>query len=290
MAPNLLKCSNPKTSGSSLPQVGITRLWASCDMDERDKKTTEVEEFMVAGLGKFLTKGCSNRPIFVVGTGRSGTSILVQALGKHPLILSMPGEAPFINYIGTLPYPLEFGEVKDYYVKSLQIPKELLYESLRRLCFESAAGRNYGIKKIIKAIVRLDFSSLRKRYWCAKTFPSVDASKGLMQLYPEAKFLYIIRHGCEVVQSRTRFHGFRQQNFIEHCRAWSQSIEKYRYLADLESAIEIRHEQLAAQPERMFQKIFTFIGVNYHDSPADFTKTTLIHPLDMATEVGVRRT
>jgi hypothetical protein len=245
---------------------------------------------MLDTLGKFLAKRCFHHPIFVVGVGRSGTTILVRALGEHPLILNM-GDAPFISHIGSLLCPFEFGIAKDYFVRSLHIPQEHLYESLRRLCFESAAGRNYGMmrtpKDFVKRLIRLNFSRMRKTYWCAKTFPTFDSFKGLMKLYPVAKFIYIVRNGSEVVQSRTRYQGFRRREFIEHCKAWTEGVEQYRYLADFDSAIKIHHEQLVTKPEDILQKIFAFIGTSYHEGSAEYTKTTLLHPLDLPDQVSV---
>src|SRR5713101_1693704 len=96
-------------------------------------------------LGKLVTQRFFYHPIFVLGFGRSGTAALLEGLGKHPQILQMPNEAPFISHITPIPYLYEFGDHKDYYVTSLNVTKEYLYKSLRRLCFETAAGKHYGL-------------------------------------------------------------------------------------------------------------------------------------------------
>jgi sulfotransferase family protein len=183
---------------------------------------------------------------------------LLQALGKHPLILSARGEAPFIASMGGAAYLFEF-----------------------------AAGKNYGLKLIVKGLLDRDISYLKKRYWCAKTFPGYKVAKGLMRLYPKTKFIYIIRNGCDVVQSMTKFSGFCQQEFEDQCRAWAQAVEKYRYLADLESAIEIRHEQMVSRPEELFQNIFSFLSVKNHESSANYVKNKIVHPLDKPTQSAV---
>lgn len=38
-----------------------------------------------------------HRPVFVIGTGRSGTTVLLEALGAHPNLLAAWGEAPLIK-------------------------------------------------------------------------------------------------------------------------------------------------------------------------------------------------
>ena len=85
-------------------------------------------------LGKSLTRRFFHHPIFIVGDSRSGTSALLQALGKHPLILSMPGEAPLITSIGGMAHLFEFADdiTKGYYLQSLKFTKTYLYRNLRR--------------------------------------------------------------------------------------------------------------------------------------------------------------
>lgn len=238
-------------------------------------------------IGKFLTRRCLCNPIFVVGASRSGTSVLLQALGKHPQILSMPGEAPFITSIGGNAYLFEFSDARNYYKQSLKFPLEYLYDFLRRLCFEYAGGKNYGLKILIKGLREGDISYLSKRYWCAKTFPNYQVAKGLLRLYANAKFIYIIRNGCDVVHSRTKFSGFRQQVFEEQCRAWAESVEKYRFLLDLESGIQVRHEQIMMRSEESFHCIFRFLGVEDDKEPIRYIKSNIVHPLDKSTQKDI---
>jgi hypothetical protein len=237
--------------------------------------------------GKILTKQLFDKPIFIVGASRSGTSVLLQALGKHPAILSMPGEAPFITSMGGSTYLFEFDKSKNYYLESIKVSKEYLYDSFRRMAFEVAAGANYGIRSIAKNILHGDLSTLLKRFWCAKTFPTYNVGKGLVRLYPKVKFIYIVRNGFEVVHSRTKFHGFNKKSFDEHCKEWASTTERFRYLLTFERAITIRHEQLVTEPEIVFQNVFSFIGIRNHIESAHFVRNTLVHPLDKSTQTEV---
>lgn len=238
-------------------------------------------------LGKILTKRCFHHPIFVIGVGRSGTTALLGSIGKHPQILQMPIEAPFIFRISYIPYLYEFGENRDYLLRCLNVTKEYFYASLRRLCFETSGGKHYGLNALIRSLARGDKFILNKHYWCAKTYPDCQASQGLLSLYPQAKFIYIIRNGCDVVQSRTRFQGFSHLPFSAHCREWAGSIERYRYVSVLKSAMQVRHEELVSQPEIVLQEVFAFIGVKYHSAPVNFLRKTLIHPLNEPTHRDV---
>ncbi len=240
-------------------------------------------------LGRLLAARFFYHPVFVVGDARSGTSALLQALGQHPLIFSMPGEAPLLTSIGGMASLFECAKdsTREYYSESLKTTKPYLYQVLRRLCFEIASGENYGLTLCTKTLIRNPRLFTSKRNWCAKTFPTENVINGLLKLYPTAKLIYIIRNGVEVVQSKTRFHGFRENEFREHCETWRDNLKKYRYVKDLESGLEIRHEKLVAHPDEVFRRTFAFLRVGYHDRPSNFIKTNLVHPLDEAGQAGV---
>lgn len=74
-------------------------------------------------IGRMLARQVEDRPIFVVGGSRSGTSVLLHALGKHRRIYSFNGEDPFLTDIGGMVYNLEFADERElaYYRNSLRI-------------------------------------------------------------------------------------------------------------------------------------------------------------------------
>ncbi|MCP4107166.1 MAG: sulfotransferase [Desulfobacteraceae bacterium] len=238
---------------------------------------------MIANFSKYITKNFFHNPIFIVGLGRSGTTALNNALENHPLIWSRHNESPLVNIIGKVVHRIEFEGSKDFIQSSLNISKEYLYDSLRKLCFESVLGKNYGFTTLWGNFLRRDISILKKRYWCTKTFPLHDASNGLIFLYPKARFVYIVRNGLEVVQSMTKHHSFRDWGFSKHCEVWANLIEKYYYLLSFDQAIHVRHEKLVSDTDIIFRQISDFLNIRYHDGPAKYLKSNIIHPLDEQT-------
>ncbi|MGY6274699.1 sulfotransferase family protein [Methylomonas sp. MgM2] len=234
-------------------------------------------------IGKLIALRSIKHPIFIIGASRSGTSILLQALGQHRQILAMPGEAPFLTSIGGNASLFDT-ESAEYYRASLKLPLADFYDLLAKLGIETAGGNNYALKQFIKSL--LVKKTLASR-WSAKTFPSETVAKGLLKVYPGAKFIYIVRNGIDVVHSMTKFHGFRKNDFSSQCSAWHNNFEKYKYLNNFNHAICVRHEELTQEPELFFKNIFSFLDISIDKKSIDFVKNVLVHPLDQTDESGI---
>jgi hypothetical protein len=239
---------------------------------------------MFSYLGKLLTSGLFNNPLLVVGLGRSGTTVLLQALGKHPEILSIKAESPLIYHIGALVFGYELSGYNDWHERSLHFPLNDLNNRLRRLTFESVYGSNYGLAEILKRQARMDLSIIQKKFWCARTYPQEHEAKGILKLFPNAKFVYIHRNGCDVVHSRTRYRSFRELPFSEHCETWANHIYKYLYLLHFKQAVVLSHKELTSDPATAFARIYTLMGAKQNVGPAHYVESTMVHPLNESTK------
>lgn len=242
---------------------------------------------MKAQIGQLLTHQLIDSPIFVVGANRSGTSVLLRALSAHPHVWGTTGEAPLMTMLAAIPDRIEFSQFSDYYVENLRVPKDYLYSSLRRLCFEYAVGPCYGWDRIVQELKKGDFPVRKKRRWCAKLFPEEEHCRGLRQLFRGSRFVYIIRNGVEVVHSRTRFRGFRNLDFEAQCHAWASSFQHFDHLASAEDAITVRHEHLVSDAEGFLRQVFAFLGLEFDSRPVNLVKSTLVIPLDQPDSSGV---
>jgi hypothetical protein len=240
-----------------------------------------------AHLGRLLARRFMESPIFVVGCGRSGTTVLVTALDEHSQLISGRHEAPLYRDIGSIGYRYCCSREAEYLRQTTQISADQLRHRLRILCFESMWGKDYGCKEHLKRIVRQrpgHGSYLELRHWVAKAFPPEDEAKGLLWLFPRARFLYIYRNGIDVVSSMTKHRAFRERGFVALCHFWADRVEHYRYLTRWEKATSLRQEDLLAYPDGEFRRIFDFLGIGNEPGPAEYARSTLVHPLGQPTE------
>jgi hypothetical protein len=245
---------------------------------------------MLDSIGRLATTRFLEHPIFIVGGSRSGTIVLLKAIGRHPQILSTPSEDPYLTDIGRMVQSLEYCSEVDrkYYQDSMRISHGYIYANLRRLALESALGPHYGLRQLAKLAIRGKVNLFKKRYWCTKTFPGKPAADGLVRLYPEARFVWILRNGVNVVYSRCRFPAFRDLSFEEHCRHWASSINRFSHLLEMPGAVIVQQEELADDPRSVFRRIFDTFGIEQDIGSAEYALTHHVHPLaDLSTTTGV---
>ncbi len=241
---------------------------------------------MLNAAGRTLTASFRAAPIFVVGVGRSGTTVVKDALGAHREVIAADGESPAIGAFGSTIRQLTTSS-NDYRVRTLRTSIDYTREGLRRICFESAMGPHYGARRLAREVVSGRKNPFGLRRWCAKTFPKAEEAEGLVTLYPDARFIYVVRNGCEVVHSRSRFGSMRERSFEDHCLQWARSVGRYAYLIGFDRATTVRHETLTHDPEAVFDGLCAFIGISKDRGPSTFAKTTLVHPLDQPTQTDV---
>lgn len=157
----------------------------------------------------------------------------MQALDRHPRIVSGHYEAPLYKYIGEIAFVYNEGAVADYFQGSTRIPAEDLRGRLRRLCFESLWGRDFGLKTHLMRMRREGKGFLDTRYWLAKAFPLEDQARGLLWLFPRARFIYIYRNGIDVVASMSRFGWFKTQDFRTRCSFWTDRVGYYGVIGQI---------------------------------------------------------
>lgn len=212
----------------------------------------------------------SPQPVFVIGHARSGTSIMCILLRKYLNIAYGP-ESQFIIRIYKNIHL--FGNLSDEHnMRQLirQLAKERCFARWKKkFAFQYDEEKIYrGIREksyagVLDSIFRQLTDHLGKEQWGDKTPEYNQYLPELLTIFPQARFIHMVRDGRDVVLSAMQKH-FGAQNIVIGARYWCASlknIQHFKQLVAKESLLEIRYENLMDQPVVEFTRIIHFLQI-----------------------------
>ena len=180
----------------------------------------------------------AQRPIFIIGCPRSGTTLLRLILDSHPNISCGP-ETQFLEDLETI--------VGKHWVR------------VERYGF----NKDYWHQKIAEMFnsFQIEYTTKRgKQRWAEKS-PNYTKKLGFINnLFPNSQFLHIIRDGRDVVASHRDRWGYKAgikatktwQSYVKKALEFSQKLPEDRYY-------ELRYEELVKDPEKTLLPLFEFL-------------------------------
>lgn len=232
------------------------------------------------------------RPIFLIGASGSGASILSWALGQHPNIQVMQ-EASWIATIATggrLSHG--YGSLRGHH-SHLSNARYEMSPFMRRLgefvhavvndCFEERCQRRYGafretgIPGDTGSPGSADAFQLRhsiydpKQRWTDATPYNTYFTWALAQMFPEARFVHVLRDPADLATSLPGFAGFEQDpaGMEPALRGWAGHTEAAwsteRWLGS-GSAFRVDHARLSGDPAVLVADLLGFLGEPWFDA------------------------
>ena len=198
---------------------------------------------------------------FVVGVGRSGTTLLRLMLDAHPE-LAIPPETQF------LPELIERGGDPEVVFGARTWPDFGLDETTLRA--RIGATREPG--DVARAFYGLYAEREGKPRWGEKTPAYVRRMTAIAAELPEARFIHLIRDGRDVALSRRRRGMGEGKPMAETARLWKRRIEDARKQSRrLRGAYaELRYEDLVAGPEDGLRTVCELCELSFDRSMLSF--------------------
>ncbi len=218
-------------------------------------------------------------PVFIVACPRSGTTKLASLLNKHSAVASAT-ETHFFNHVSRLscfsangdlslePANLSqfFAEprVQDYLQVSNMGQDELA------TAFLNATGESKTIsKREVFNIMTSEFLKAKsKTIFCEKTPQHLQNVNEIHLLYPDARFIHLVRDGRDVVSSLIKM-PWRPPGLINNARFWQRYIKLGEAAARALPAdrfLTVRYEDLLMEPETTLKTICAFVGIEFEDT------------------------
>lgn len=222
-------------------------------------------------------------PVFIIGSYRSATSALTWALGQHPNLFpleethflyklavdlenlyelgSAQGEHSFLGLARYAPTDFRryFGDACN---RMVQDARSRIVRHCMEIRLRDQTRENPNIK------LRRGWAQPKRR-WVDGTPENSHFVLPLINLFPEARFIHVLRNPRRVATSLMNFSTMGAHDYEEECayRTW---IHLVRNAALSEQALggdrvmRLMHEDLVESPQDALAKCLNFIGEKYH--------------------------
>jgi hypothetical protein len=212
----------------------------------------------------------TERPIFVVGFQRSGTTLLQSLLGAHPRIAAPPEVHFFFRIYGLRDY---WGDLHDD-DNAKRVVQELVNAPFGMLdgCGfdDQALTRTFlGTDRSYGALLRTlldDFAARQgKPRWSEKTPQQRPAL--IWSVVPDAQVVHIVRDPREVVASAVRAwpHDTPPWAIAERLGGFTRAAREDGVAAPDDSYLLVHYEDLAMSPESVLGDVCAFLGEEFDE-------------------------
>lgn len=226
------------------------------------------------------------RPVFIVGHGRSGTTLIRLMLNAHPAF-HVPGETAFVSFLrrhlparerfprdGSWPALLERLFSRAWF-REKWLQKGPLDEGAVRACAEAAA---HGPGDLMGALFAQRSVALGKRRWGDKVPNNYRFIAEINAWFPDALVLHMVRDGRDVAVSclTPPFSDEHDMGDVyEVALRWRDALRRgaaARQLLGPGRYRELRYEDLTADPEGQLRLLCDWLGEPFDAAMLDYHK------------------
>jgi glycosyltransferase involved in cell wall biosynthesis len=225
---------------------------------------------------------CPN-PVFIIGSPRSGTSILAWSLAQHSELETEAETEIFYNM-------LKNDHLERAFETSVTrpVPTWLRNHGIDLDQFLSHLG--LGLNALLTG-------TANGRTWVDQTPSNTLVAERLAKMFAGGRFLHILRDGRRVVHSMVNFHRVLgdsdtvermksagrlpswTMDFRDACRTWARFT---RIASDFcrqhpDRALTVTNERLITEPVEAMREVLEFLGVRHEPAPARFLRTQRIN-------------
>ena len=251
----------------------------------------------------------SHAPFFVIGSPRSGTTLLRLMLASHPRLV-IPPECGFITWL----YPT-FGDWQSLDFSNPEKIKRFVGTVIASRKFETWGisanqltdainqhhPRDYGEACALGYRIFCEHAGKPLAIWGDKNNYYLSQIEILRAIFSQARFIHIVRDGRDIacsyreVMSIDTDSPYRPElplKIDEIAKQWAMNIQTIRQsFSELNSSkvFELRYEDLVADPQGTLTNICSWLGVGFSSDMLQFHKVNRIHRLEPTATLDWKR-
>lgn len=236
--------------------------------------------------------------LFIVGMARSGTTLLSEIFNSHSAI-SISHETHYFRNFWSIHKVLNsrnFPSFFERFIKSKAFAQFKFTEKERQdIEKELSASSDINHSLLLNTVFYKFAQKHKKKIWGEKTTDHLLYFKAISGLFPESKFVCIIRDPRDVYLSLKRV-PFHTGNPVSIARRWKRYYKaSHIYKRSFKTRfIEIRYEDLLLTTEKVLQEICNFLqvpfesnmvershrGTSTFDKTEEYWKVKALEPID----------
>jgi len=217
-----------------------------------------------------------SEPIFIGGAGRSGTTLMRALLDAHPRICCGP----------------EFRSLPE--ISRLYWTMAVANQAIQQAYGNTPADLALQCRRYIEGLTSHFRRAAAKPRWAEKTPDNVLCMLGLGEIFPDARFIHMIRDGRDVACSlvtmtwRNPITGAKEercQSIANAARYWCDVVRAgQRQTADPRltgRVLIVLYEMLVAKPEATLRQVLQFLGESWDPAVLSYWQKDRTHePLE----------
>jgi hypothetical protein len=201
--------------------------------------------------------------LFLIGVGRSGTTALRKSLWQHPDICYNGREN---NVLPDIVQTALTNCTKPDRKSAMMVSQEIYDRAFERA---------------VNEILWNEYNPSSGQIRFASFAMVPELANYLLQVFPNARILHLVRNGIEVIASRQLFVQFRDMPFEEHCKRWARTYEVYQWGQTQGDTYRlIRYEWLKDEAllREQLEQIYEWLEIPWHDAPLQHVLSERYHP------------
>ncbi|MGL5075232.1 MAG: sulfotransferase family protein [Waterburya sp.] len=201
-------------------------------------------------------------PIFIVASGRSGSTHLRLMLDLHPQLTCLDE----IDYtVQQISDNGEFPQLDQYHE---WLESDRIFAD-RKLTID----RQLNYPQLVNSFLAQEQARYGKNLLCAVSHKNFDK---LLKIWPHARFIHLVRDGRDVAYSCIAEMGW-YGNFWRGVEYWEKSEQlwtKLEKVIPVNQKIEITYESLMSNTVETLTQVCNFIGITYDPKMLTYPQTT----------------
>ncbi|MEG4108429.1 sulfotransferase [Microcoleus sp. S13_C5] len=226
--------------------------------------------------------------IFLVGSPRSGTTMLQSLLAAHPEVISFP-ESKFFHYLLYKKFAGKFPARMEAFFKD-EINRPDLLQG-----FDDSQTVGAKVSWFVRVLDGLA-AEQNKSIWLEKTPEHIYFIEDIQRLLPDAKFIHILRNSMDTIASLHEAtmnshdlwgHGWD----LNHCiHRWKEAMLISHKYAKKSNHILVKYEEILDNKVKKLEELCHFMGIEYDDRMLEFYQEKAAHlSLNLPWHQGIER-